>query len=392
MNSRAIEAFANVRSEITSWLFEQALPLWSTVGTDHISGGFFEKISRSGEAVIEPRRTRVVGRQIYVFATAGKLGWSGPVDHLVAWGLDYFLKCCLAADGHVISVSQPDGTIVKADFDLYDHAFSLFGLAAAARVRDDADKLSDIARRMRLRMKEGWAHPIRGFEEAVPRRLPLLSNPHMHMFEASLAWLENGGCDEGNGWSDLADEIGALCLEKFLHPQIGCLREFFDGEWSAMSGDEGRIVEPGHQFEWAWLLIRWGKLRGRSDAIEAARRLVAIAEEFGVDPLRGVAFNEIWDDFSARDRRARLWPQTERIKAWLAMASVAENADERDVALNKATQAAFGLKKYFAQDVVGSWNERMCEDGSFLVEPAPASSLYHIVCAVAEMHLIPISR
>ena len=120
----------------------------------------------------------------------------------------------------------------------------------------------------------------------------------------------------------LADELAELCLAKFLHPMNGCVCEFFDGDWNPMPGDDGRIAEPGHQFEWAWLLARWGRMRGRDDALMSAKNLVLLGERHGVDPARGVAFNEIWDDLRPKDRNARLWPQTERIKGWLTMASL----------------------------------------------------------------------
>lgn len=378
--------FLAIRSALTDWLFDKALPLWSSTGTDFEKGGFFEKISRSGEAIEEPRRTRVVGRQIYSFAAATSIGWNGPGHEVVDHGIAYFCGHCLGDGGRAISVSRPGGVIVDGRFDLYDQAFALFGLAAAANIRDDGLELAEIARRIRLRIKEGWGHPERGFEEAVPRTLPLKANPHMHVFEASLAWIEAGATEDA-GWVELADEIGQLCLEKFLHPENGCLREFFDYDWSPMVGDEGRLIEPGHQFEWAWLLVRWARMRNRPDVYVAARRLIEIAETHGVDAERGVAINELWDDFSLKDKSARLWPQTERTKAWIALASIADSEAERDFAFGKAALAARGLSKYLAKDVVGAWNERMREDDQFLDEPAPASSLYHITCAIAEMHI-----
>ena len=383
----AATRFHEVRTELTQWLFDKALPLWGGIGVDRESGGFFEKIGRHGRAIEEPRRTRVIGRQIYAFATAKSLGWSGPADALIGHGLTYFHGHCLGDGGRAIAVSKPGGIVVDDRFDLYDQAFALFGLAAAAPHRDDRLEIAATARRLRQRVEVGWRHPERGFEESRPRTLPLKANPHMHVFEAALAWMEvDGGADPG--WRALADEIGALCLDRFLHPPTGAIREFYDGDWNAMSGEAGRIIEPGHQFEWAWLLVRWGAMAARPDAIAAARRLVAIGEDYGVDEERGVAFNELWDDLTVKDYRARLWPQTERIKAWIAMASIGETNAARDAALDRAALAARGLQKYLAADVIGSWNERMLEDGSFLDEPSPASSLYHITCAIVEMQKV----
>ncbi len=377
---------ATERDLLTRWLFEDALPLWSTTGTDWTMGGFFETIDKSGTPIEAPRRTRVAGRQIYSFATAEQLGWSGPSKKVIQHGLDFLLAHCLTEDGVVISTCTPDGTVLNGSFDLYDHAFALFGLAAAARSGMESDRLAGVAERMRNGMRAGWGHPQAGFEESQPRTLPLKANPHMHVFEASLAWAETLPPEHAQGWHELADEIATLCLDKFIDPQTGALREFFDGDWSASAGEAGRIVEPGHQFEWAWLLVRWGRMRGREDAIDAALRLIAVGEDHGVDPRRGLAISEIWDDLSIKDDTARLWQQTERIKAWLAAALVARSDDEREHALEKVAQACQGLRQFFAFPVKGGCWENIRADGSFKDEAARASSLYHIVCAIAELH------
>ena len=369
-------------TDLKRWLFDAALPLWSTVGTDRRHGGFFEKIDRAAVPIEEPRRTRVVGRQIYCFATAASIGWTGPAADLVAHGLAYFHRCCLAPDGTVVTASRPDGTVVDARFDLYDHAFALFGLAAAHTFAAD-DRLVATAARMRDRLVEGWAHPQAGFEEARPRRLPLRANPHMHLLEAALAWIEAlDGRDPA--WGTFADAIAALCLDRFVDPATGAVREFFDGDWQPIAGEAGRLVEPGHQFEWSWLLRRWGRLRGDARALAAADRLLALAETHGTDPARGVAVDELWTDLSVKSAGARLWPQTERIKAWLAAAEAAADPEIRDRAFARVAVAARGLAPYLAAPVAGAWNERMLPDGGFRDEPSPASSLYHLTCAIAE--------
>jgi len=74
----------------------------------------------------------------------------------------------------------------------------------------------------------------------------------------------------------------------------------------------------GHQFEWAWLLGRWATLRGNADADKAARRLFEIGSK-GVDPKRGVAMDELDEEFRPVRPTARLWPQTERLnRRWLS--------------------------------------------------------------------------
>ena len=94
-----------------------------------------------------------------------------------------------------------------------------------------------------------------------------------------------------------------------------CAHQFFDAQWSPLPDQKGLIVEPGHQFEWAWLLLRWGEMFRNPRGVSAALRLIDIAQRHGVDATRGVAFNALDEHLIPRDLHAKLWPQTERIKA-----------------------------------------------------------------------------
>jgi mannose-6-phosphate isomerase len=42
------------------------------------------------------------------------------------------------------------------------------------------------------------------------------------------------------------------------------------------------------------------------------------------------------------------------------------------------------LALYLDVDTPGLWRDRSLPGGGFVEEPAPASSLYHIACAIAE--------
>ena len=81
---------------------------------------------------------------------------------------------------------------------------------------------------------------------------------------------------------------------------------------------------------------------------------------------------------SWRDRVARLWPQTEWLKAALVQYQRTGNAAD--------VEAAYAaLRAYLDKPAEGLWRDRMLEDGSLIDEPAPASSLYHIALALAEL-------
>ncbi|MDP9065080.1 MAG: AGE family epimerase/isomerase, partial [Pseudomonadota bacterium] len=105
-------------------------------------------------------------------------------------------------------------------------------------------------------------------------------------------------------------------------------------------------------------------------------------EEHGVDANRGVAINEMWDDMTAKDLTAKLWPQTERLKAWCAVLDAAASAREVAHATPRLIGAAAGLVKYLTGPTPGLWYETCLPSGHFIAEPSKASSLYHIVGAI----------
>jgi mannose-6-phosphate isomerase len=209
----------------------------------------------------------------------------------------------------------------------------------------------------------------------------------MHLLEAALAWTDVTTGDDRTPWIALAQEIAGLCRRRFSDASSGAIREYFDSEWRPAAGEAGRIVEPGHQFEWAWLLVEWSALPGtaaaeRSACVQTARQLVAAAERWGVDAERGLAINELWDDMTVKDADARLWPQTERVKAWCALLGLAQTPVEFRAAVGALVLAARGLLAFLRADGPGLWHElNLCSVG-FAPGPSRASSLYHIIGAI----------
>lgn len=365
-------------SALIEWAKAEALPLWWRVGADHEGGGFYESIAHDGRPTASPRRARVAARQIYVYATAGKAGWFAEATAAVEHGLAFFLDRYRRDDGLFRTRVNGDGSVADNNWTLYDQAFALFCLAQAADAGVRADQCRTTALALHAKLMDEDRALGGGFLET--NGLPYQSNPHMHLLEASLAWEK---VDPTGPWSAQADEIIELCLTRFINAD-GALREFFSPGWAQGAGVEGRIVEPGHQFEWAWLLARWGRSRSSTRAIEGARRLYEIGAGPGVDRRRGVAFNQMLDDYSIHDHAARLWPQTEWIKASAILADGAPSPDERARYTAEAHAAARGLQLYLETPVRGLWYDKLQPDGSFFDEPAPASSFYHILCALVD--------
>lgn len=362
-----------------SWLDIAALPLWWTAGADHDRGGFFEVLDERGRGVRVARRMRVQARQVHVYAAAGIAGWQGPWRSAARHGLDYLHERFRRPDGLYCTLVGDDGGQVDERAFLYDQAFMLLALATSAEAGIDAQQCADEAKAIRTTLLANFTRPSGGgFLEEEIRGARFQSNPHMHLLEAALAW--DGFADDAE-WSEFAEQIVRLCLGTFIDPGNGMLREFFADSGAPLDGFPGRIVEPGHQFEWAWLLWRWAARNGNEAARAAALKLFEIGERHGIDPLRGVAIDVLLDDMSPYSRQARLWPQTERLKASLLLARAADAA-ERAKFEASALSAAEGLSHYLQTEVHGLWHDKMRADGTFVIEPSPASSLYHITAAI----------
>ena len=365
-----------LHSHLCGWLLDAAYPLWSTRGVD-AHGGFHERLQQNGEPLSEPRRSRVQPRQAYCFAMGPSMGWRGDAAALVKHGLDYWIARYRRPDGLFRTLIAADGSSLDERALTYDQAFGLLGFHLGAMVGDARAEREGLALELHGLVVKHMKRAVGpGFESGVPASLPLQSNPHMHLFEAALAGCEV--CAESSLWKQLADELAELALTRFIDAKTGALREFFDEQWHPAAGEPGRIVEPGHQFEWAWLLLRWGGAKNPR-ARAAALKLIEVGETHGV--RNGLAINSLLDDFSAHEAGARLWPQTERLKA----AALAARLTGEARFFTMTVAAVEGLKRYLDTPILGLWFDRIDAEGKRVDEPAPASSFYHLVAAIAEL-------
>jgi mannose-6-phosphate isomerase len=325
-----------------------------------------------------PRRIRVQARQTFVYAIGGKLGWQGPWRDAVEAGANVLLRYGLRSDGSTRHALTSSGDAVADERrDLYDAAFVAFALASASK----ALAREDLATASRLCLDwvyANWSLPEGGFHEGelVPTT-PRRQNPHMHLLEALLQLYEV------TNQQDLlarASELVSLLETRWLSGRWGALREYFDNDWTPRPGEEGRIAEPGHQFEWAWLLDRYARMSGRPIP-SAEHRIYVHGETYGVDASTGVTFDEIWVEGGTRARTSRLWPHTERMKANLARFERTQNLN----AARNCIEAFDVLMSYCDVPVRGLWRDRRLANGGFVDEAAPASSFYHIALAMSEL-------
>jgi mannose-6-phosphate isomerase len=315
----------------------------------------------------------VQARQIYCYAKAAQLGWHPEGRAIALKGLEHLLAKAKSPDGKpgFVQLLAPDGSVLEPRRDSYDHAFVLlalstvYGLDQDAQIRSEIDALCHFIG-TELRSTHGGAH------EGLPPKMPRRQNPQMHLFEAMIAAFD---ATHDLAFQNRAGEFFALFLASLYDKQRQVLGEYFEEDWSKI---EPVSVEPGHQAEWAWLLKGFERITGCPTG-RFRGELLASALRYR-DEATGCLIDEGDANGKIRRHTRRLWPQTEIAKAWIAQAEAGEAgaADEARAALARLE------RHYLNHPVRGGWYDQFDRDGNSLVATIPASSFYHVLCAVAE--------
>lgn len=369
MSPSAFEAYG-------AWMLTQGLPLWSRVGVDP-QGGMTEELSMNAM----PRRpgykrSRVHARQIYVFSYAHRLGVPGAID-VAGQAVTFLLAHGWTSDGGWAVKMGETGGIVDPDIDLYDQAFVIFALSHWMLASGDKRAIDWIERTLfildtRLARPDGRGHLSR-----LDDRGGALQNPHMHLLEALLFTYEVAPS------VDIAARIAsllALFCGSMFDEATATLGEYYTMKWLPEPGVRGRIWEPGHHYEWVWLL-HWAQRLGFGTADPIARRMFDVAEGVGLRPNSGLIYDEMLRGGGVNKDTHRSWPQTERIKALIA---IGEKSGVMDLAAIGAAIEVL-MEVYLSPAPRGAWIDHVDGDGRAIVEKVPASTLYHLFGAYAEM-------
>lgn len=327
----------------------ELLPLWAAHGVDRERGGFHNRLTHDLAPVPDrAKRLLVQTRQIYSFSAIDE-PWSQQV---ATHGFEFLLDRFRDARHGGWYLSTEDRSK-----DLYAHAFVLLALAHYHRSSGEGEALRVAEQTWEVLQARLVDSDCGGFFEGADeawhvRRGPRRQNPHMHLLEAVLAL----------GWEEPASALLRLFHERFYDAESSTLGEHFDERWRPLSSVEGRVVEPGHHFEWVWLLHGRGEAPG----------LFEFALRHGVDTDGGV-FDQVDRDGALRKATKRLWPQTERIKAHAARGETAE--------LQSALAYCFG---HYVDPARGAWREHLTREGQVFSTALNATSVYHIVLALTE--------
>lgn len=342
--------------------FRQVIvPLWQGPGWNAELALPFEALS-SEHQPLPPQRYRAMAcaRQLYLFASLiDDPAFPAAAERAAALFRSLQQHFHDAEHGGWFYSIDPNGVPLDQRKDLYTHAFIIFACAHYwAKVREPlvesvlnaalkvvAERFSDSNGLYEASLNQDWSTLNSG----------PLQNPLMHLAEAFLATLSVR--------DDAPVQAALLALadgmqQRFIEPVHNVMLE-------KPHGAVDNWFEPGHQFEWFFLLqssplLRQTPLHGSLD------RAFGFAEQVGVDPQTGAVCGMLDSDGNLRDGTQRIWAQAEYLRA---LALRPENQPHLQRQL-------LALQQHFLH--AGGWYECLDATGKVSRADMPSTTPYHL--------------
>lgn len=342
--------------------FRQVIvPLWQGPGWNAELALPYEALSPAHQP-LPPQRYRAMAcaRQLYVFAS---LIHDPAFPHAAERAAALFRSLQShfhdAEHGGWFYSIDAHGAPLDQRKDLYTHAFIIFACAHYwAKVREPLVESVLIAA---LRVVLEQFSTGNGLYEASLDQdwsslgSGPLQNPLMHLAEAFLATLSVR--EEPTVQNALLALTDAM-QQHFIEPVHNVMLE-------KPHGAVDNWFEPGHQFEWLFLLASSPLLRGTA-LHGSLDRAFGFAEQVGVDPQTGAVCGMLAPDGTLRDGTQRIWAQAEYLRALTL----------RPEGTERVQRQLLALQQRFLY--TGGWYE--CRDGQGNVsrEDMPSTTPYHL--------------
>lgn len=355
-------------------VFQGLIPNWVNYGFTP-QGYSYESLTLNWEHNPVGRiRLLTQCRQLYTLSHASELGYlngfEAQIRSLFTFTVEqYFI------DGRWIFSRDDNLNILDRKSDAYALAFVLLAFSHYYQLTGDQTALQYIELTEQF-LKQHMRHPNGGFYEAYPLEAHITrrQNPHMHLLEGFVAAYH---ATKQAKYITHIEQICELAHQHFVEPKTHTLREFFKADLT-LDDKTGHLVEPGHHFEWAWLLHQTYNITNRQQDLDLANRLWQSAIKFSQPANGGIINSFDGNTGETVDAEKRIWPITEYLKACCV---IPISKDERFARIE--TALAFIQEQYFLDN--GRWIEYLDAQNCSKDFPLPGTTGYHIFLGLAEV-------
>ncbi|MEZ0600672.1 AGE family epimerase/isomerase [Paraburkholderia sp. IW21] len=337
------------------------LPLWRGPGFNTELKLPYEAVNAEGPSALPAERYRAMAcaRQLFVFSQAGDAAHAQVLfDSLMHTFQD------TRHGGWFYSVDA-QGAPLDTTKDLYTHAFVVFACAEYGGRSGNRDALEVVHRTSAL-IQSDFAAEGDLFNAALTADFARVTgtpiqNPLMHLTEA---WLAAREATHDNAFDAALRRLANAVAHRFVHGPTGCIAEL------PIGADDNRL-EPGHQFEWLWLVKQGGALFEASGLHEALPRAFSFAQQYGVDQKTGGVCASLDETGQIKDATQRIWAQTEYLRA------LASHGDPAALAALPRQIELFQQRFLRPQ----GWFESKTAAGDVARADMPSTTPYHLATA-----------
>ena len=373
---------------ISNWFDEEALPLWISNGFDYETGIFHERLDMQAQPFHNiSRRLFVQCRQIAVYSYATLRGRHDAKEQILkSFARIKNLYYNPHKKGYWYYSVGANGEVDDDKLDSYTLAFVIFALAWLYRL-EPSECYIEYADEIFSVFDGPLAAQGGGVIIGIPESSKFTSqNPNMHLFEACLVLYEAAGRPQ-----DLqrAEKIANLFEKKLFDHCRLALPENHTTDWQVTNPSQNWF-EPGHHFEWAWLLRQLERVGGRSTSHLIAK-ILSPALEVGLD-ANSVVIERVGLERNFIVNSSRNWGVCEYLKC--CSNEYQEACWRNDVNSEKiwALRTLDGLRAlrrvFLSTPHKGLWHDRVDSAYNCLTNYSPASSFYHISFSIAEIEKI----
>lgn len=368
-------------------LLQRWVPKWYEAFPDPATGGFYERLGKGFQPrFVGNRRLLTQCRQLAIYSHAAlqrprqfKPDLKTIFETLVQ---KYYVP---ETGGWRFSLGD-DGLPADNSYELYSLTFVIFSFSHYYRITQD-ERARDYARHLLDFIARHFSVPGQpGYIEAIDEKLKPIArirrqNPHMHLLEACL-FAEETWPDPA--YSEMSDRLIGLFSQYFYIPERQMLCEFFTDDLQPDPGT-GHRVEPGHYFEWIWLLKKHAALRGDPTQHDAAcSGLLTWANKHGWDKVYGGIFDVLTPEGVVLSDTKRIWPFAEALKA---NALMIDTASDRDAIKARMADMVRVFRENYMQER-GFWVEWLNRDLSPATDYMPGTTPYHVYFGIMETRAV----
>ena len=357
------EEATSLRELYRATLFDEFVPWWESHSIDREYGGFYSCLERDGKPYAGDKFVWMLGRQTWMFGLLYNVcEQRGEWLEIAGHGARFLLDHAFSEGGRMYFRLSRDGRPLARHLSPESECFTIMALAELGRARGDSalwQRAVEMYRRARPLLGQPTDTPLLGY--------PLHVQFHLYahdMLRLTVAWVLNR-LEPAPEWEDDLAESARSVIERHWKPEHAALLENVAPDGTPMLDVlEGRLLNPGHALETAWMLMEVARERKDTVLLETAVKIVLCSmERAWDDAYGGLRYLANLDGTPMRPFAADMklwWPHAEALYALLSGWALT-GRDEIRAWYRKVHDYAFA---HFPDRQYGEWYGYLNRDGS----------------------------